>query len=86
MAERFGVAWHETKAMAGRVAKREVDGVAPDMVAEFSRRTRAIEEALTGKAQAAEAERGGLTEARARRVLHGHAWRETRQKGLPPPR
>ena len=80
MAERFGVAWHETKAMAGRVAKRELDGVGTDMVAEFSRRTRAIEEALAEKAQAAEAERGRELTKRELGVLHGHAWRETRQK------
>ena len=80
MAERFGVAWCEAKAMAGRVTKRELGGVAPGMVAEFSRRTRAIEEALADKAKAAEADRGrGLTK-RELGVLHGHAWRETRQK------
>jgi dienelactone hydrolase len=38
MTECFGVAWKEMRAIAGRVAKREVDGVAPDLVAEFSRR------------------------------------------------
>jgi hypothetical protein len=79
MAERFGVAWYEAKAMAGRVAKRELEGAGADMVAEFSRRTRAIEEALANKARASEAERGrGLTK-RELGVLHGHAWRETRQ-------
>jgi conjugative relaxase-like TrwC/TraI family protein len=58
MAERFGVAWQEMKALAGRVTKRELDSVSPDMVAEFSRRTRAIEEALAEIAQAQAAERG----------------------------
>ncbi|MGH9107293.1 MAG: MobF family relaxase [Acidimicrobiales bacterium] len=80
MAERFGVAWYETKAMAGRVAKREIDGVAPDIVAAFSRRTMAIEEALAEKARVAEAERGRELTKRQLGVLHGHAWRETRQK------
>jgi conjugative relaxase-like TrwC/TraI family protein len=80
MAERFGVAWCEAKAMAGRVAKREVDGVTPDMVAEFSRRTRAIEEALVDKAQAAEVARGRVLTKRELGVLHGRAWRETRRK------
>ena len=46
MTARFGVAWAETRAIAGRVAKREVEGVAPDLVAEFSRRTLAIEAAI----------------------------------------
>jgi len=58
MTERFGVAWAETRAIAGRVAKREVDGVAADLVAEFSRRTKAIEEAIAEKSAAMEAERG----------------------------
>jgi conjugative relaxase-like TrwC/TraI family protein len=80
MAERFGVAWHETKAMAGRGAKREVEGVGADMVAEFSCRTRAIEEALAHRAQAAENERGRELTKRELGVLHGHAWRETRKK------
>ena len=43
MTQRFGVAWQEFRAIAGRVAKREIDGVSPDLVAEFSRRTLAIE-------------------------------------------
>ena len=80
MAERFGVAWYETKAMAGRVVKRELDGVAPEMVAEFSRRTRAIEEVLADKGRAAEAERGSELTKHQLGVLHGHAWRETRAK------
>ena len=80
MAERFGVAWYETKAMAERVSKRELDGVGTDMVAEFSRRTRAIEEALADKAQATEAERGRELTQRELGVLHGQAWRETRRK------
>ncbi len=80
MADRFGVTWNETKAMAGRVTKREIDGVNLDMVAEFSCRTRAIEEALTEKAQAAEAARGRELTRRELGRLHGHAWRETRQK------
>jgi hypothetical protein len=80
MAERAGVAWREVKAMAGRVTKRELDGVAGDMVAEFSRRTRAIEEALEDKALGAEAERGRELTRRELGVLHGHAWREIRQK------
>jgi conjugative relaxase-like TrwC/TraI family protein len=46
LTERFGVAWRDERAIAGRVAKREVDGVAPDLVAEFSRRTMAIEEVI----------------------------------------
>ena len=58
MTERFGVAWKEMPAIAGRVPKREIDGVAPDLVAEFSRRTLAIEEAMARKASEAEATRG----------------------------
>jgi conjugative relaxase-like TrwC/TraI family protein len=79
-AERFGVVWHEAKTIAGRVAKREIEGVAGDMVAEFSRRTRAIEEVVGERAQAAEAERGRELTERELGVLHGHAWRETRRK------
>jgi conjugative relaxase-like TrwC/TraI family protein len=80
MAERFGVAWHETKAVAGRATKREVEGVSPDMVAEFSRRTRAIEAVLAERAQAAGAERGKELTRRQLGALHGQAWRETRRK------
>lgn len=80
MAERFGVAWHVTKAMAGREVKGEVEGVASDMVAEFSCRTRALEEVLAEKARAQEAERGREFTRSELGVLHGHAWRETRRK------
>jgi conjugative relaxase-like TrwC/TraI family protein len=80
VAERFGAAWREAKAIAGRVTKRELDGVGPDMVAEFSRRTRAIEEALADKARAGQVERGRMLTKRELGVMHGHAWRETRQK------
>ena len=58
MTARFGVAWAETRAIAGRVTKREVEGVAPDLVAEFSRRTLAIEAVIAAKAAELEAARG----------------------------
>ena len=64
MTERFGVAWAETRAIAGRVAKREVEGVAADLVAEFSRRTLAIEAAMAEKAAELEAARGRVTDQR----------------------
>jgi conjugative relaxase-like TrwC/TraI family protein len=80
MAERFGVAWRGTKTLAGRVATREVDGVAPELVSEFSRRTRAIEELLTEKVAAFEAQRGRAPSEREWGVLHGGAWRQTRHK------
>jgi hypothetical protein len=47
MTQRFGVAWQQTTAIAGRVAKREIEGVGPDLVAEFSRPTLAIEALIT---------------------------------------
>ncbi len=58
MTARFGVAWRETRAIAGRVAKREVEGVPPDLVAEFSRRTLAIEAVMAEKAAELEVARG----------------------------
>jgi len=80
LTERFGVAWKETRAIAGRVAKREIDGVAPDLVAEFSRRTKAIEELIAQKASEAEAVRGRPLTSNELGVLHRSAWRETRPK------
>ena len=82
MTERFGVAWREMRAMAGRVAKREVDGVAPDLVAEFSRRTRAIEEVIAKKAAETEAARGRALTDNELGAVHRAAWRETRPKKL----
>jgi conjugative relaxase-like TrwC/TraI family protein len=78
MTERFGVAWKETRAIAGRAVKREVDGVAPGLVAEFSQRTKAIEEAIAEMAAEAEAERGRPLTSRELGVVHRAAWRETR--------
>jgi len=80
MTARFGVAWAETRAIAGRVAKREVEGVAPDLVAEFSRRTLAIEAVITTKAAEFEAARGHAPTSAELGVLHRAAWRETRLK------
>ena len=80
MTKRFGVAWRETRAIAGRVATREVDGVAPDLVAEFSRRTKAIEEVIARKASEAEAARGRPLTSQELGVVHRAAWRETRPK------
>ena len=68
MTDRFGVAWAETKAVAGRVATREVEGVGPEMVAEFSRRTQAIEEVMASKGRGAQGRKGpGAHQRRARR-------------------
>ena len=80
MTERFGVAWAETRAIAGRVSKREIEGVAADLVAEFSRRTMAIEEAMAKKASEAEAARGRPLTSQELGVVHRAAWRETRPK------
>ncbi|MDA8301366.1 MAG: relaxase domain-containing protein [Actinomycetota bacterium] len=80
MTERFGVAWREVPAIAGRVAKREVDGVPPDLVAEFSRRTMAIEEVTAQKVSEQEAVRGRPLTSNELGVLHRAAWRETRPK------
>ncbi len=80
--ERFGVAWKDMRAIAGRVPKREVDGVAPDLVAEFSRRTKAIEGAIAKKASELEAGRGRPLTSQELGVVHRAAWRETRPKKL----
>ena len=82
MSERFGVAWAEMRAIAGRVTKREVDGVAPEIVAEFSRRTKAIEEAIAEKTAEAEAGRGRPLTSQELGVVHRAAWRQTRPKKL----
>jgi conjugative relaxase-like TrwC/TraI family protein len=82
MTERFGVAWREARAIAGRVVKREIDGVAPGLVAEFSRRTQAIEEVITKKASDPEAVRGRPLSSQELGVVHRAAWRETRPKKL----
>ena len=80
MTERFGVSWKEIRAITGRVAKRQIDGVAPGLVAEFSRRTKAIEEVITKKASEAEAARGRPLTSNELGVLHRAAWRDTRPK------
>ncbi len=80
MTARFGVAWAETRAIAGRAAKREVDGVAPDLVAEFSRRTLAIEAAIATRAAELEAARGRAPSSDELGTIHRAAWRETRLK------
>jgi hypothetical protein len=80
MTQRFGVAWRETNAIAGRVAKREVEGVTPDLVAEFSRRTLAIEAVIAEKAAELEAARGRAPTSDELGVVHRAAWRETRLK------
>ena len=80
MTERFGVAWAETMAIAGRVAKREVEGVAPGLVAEFSRRTLAIETVMAEKTAELEAARGRAATSAELGVMHRVAWRETRLK------
>ena len=82
MTARFGVAWADMPAIAGRVAKREIDGVAPDLVAEFSRRTMAIEEAIAQKAADLEADRDRPLTSPELGVVHRSAWRETRPKKL----
>ena len=80
MTARFGVAWRETRAIAGRVIRREVEGVAPDLVAEFSRRTLAIESVMAEKAAELEASRGRAPTSDELGVIHRAAWRETRLK------
>jgi conjugative relaxase-like TrwC/TraI family protein len=80
MTARFGVAWAETRAIAGRVAKREIEGVAPDLVAEFSRRTLAIEAAIATKAAELEAARDRAPTGDELGIIHRAAWRETRRK------
>jgi conjugative relaxase-like TrwC/TraI family protein len=80
MTQRFGVAWEQTRAIAGRVVKREVDGVGPDLVAEFSRRTLAIEALITKKVAEAEKVKGRALSADEMGIVHRQAWRETRQK------
>jgi conjugative relaxase-like TrwC/TraI family protein len=80
MTARFGVAWAETRAIAGRVTKREVEGVAPGLVAEFSRRTLAIETVMAEKTAELEATRGRAPTSAELGVLHRAAWRETRLK------
>jgi len=53
------------------VAKREVDGVPPDLVAEFSRRTLAIEGAMADKAAEFQAARGRAPTSSELGVVHG---------------
>ncbi len=80
MTQRFGVAWQESRAIAGRVAKREIDGVGPDLVAEFSRRTRAIEAVITKKVAEAEKVKDRALSDDEMGIVHRQAWRESRQK------
>ncbi|MGO9658033.1 MAG: AAA family ATPase [Acidimicrobiales bacterium] len=80
MTQRFGVAWQQTTAIAGRVAKREIEGVGPDLVAEFSRPTLAIEALITKKVAEAEKVKGRALSDDEMGVIHRQAWRETRQK------
>ncbi len=80
MTQRFGVAWQQTTAIAGRVAKREIEGVGPDLVAEFSRPTLAIEALITKKVAEAEKVKGRALSDDEMGVVHRQAWRETRQK------
>jgi conjugative relaxase-like TrwC/TraI family protein len=80
MTQRFGEAWQESRAIAGRVAKREIEGVGPDLVTEFSRRTLAIEAVLTKKVDQAKAIKGRALSGDEMGVVHRQAWRETRQK------
>jgi hypothetical protein len=80
MTQRFGVAWQEFRAIAGRVAKREIDGVSPDLVAEFSRRTLAIEAVMAKTVAEAEAAKGRVLSDDELGIVHRQAWRETRQK------
>jgi conjugative relaxase-like TrwC/TraI family protein len=80
MTQRFGVAWEQSRAIAGRVTKREIEGVGPDLVAEFSRRTLAIEALITQKVAEAEKPKGRALSDDELGILHRQAWRETRQK------
>jgi conjugative relaxase-like TrwC/TraI family protein len=82
MTEHFGVAWAEMRAIAGRVAKREMDGVAPNLVAEFSRRTEAIEAVIATRAAELETARGRAPTSQELGVIHRAAWRQTRHKKM----
>ncbi len=80
MTQRFGVAWQQSRAIAGRVAKREIEGVGPDLVAEFSRRTLAIEAVITTKVAEAEKVKGRALSDDEMGIVHRQAWRESRQR------
>jgi conjugative relaxase-like TrwC/TraI family protein len=79
MTARFGVAWREMATLAGRDLKREVEGVPPDLVAEFSRRTEAIEELIARKVRDFEAARGRPPTSGEMGAMHRSAWGETRR-------
>ncbi|MDP9441145.1 MAG: relaxase domain-containing protein, partial [Actinomycetota bacterium] len=79
MTERFGVGWEETTTIAGRAVKREVAGVAPDLVAEFSQRTEAIERSIAGKVAEFSQVRGRAATAQELGGIHRAAWGETRR-------
>lgn len=78
MTERFGVAWDEMRSVRGGDLKREIDGVAADLVAEFSQRTAAIESAKERALADFRAERGRAPSPTERRRIDRAAWRQTR--------
>jgi conjugative relaxase-like TrwC/TraI family protein len=78
MTERFGVAWDEMRSVRGGDLKREIDGVAADLVAEFSRRTAAIESAKKRALANFRAEHGRAPNPSERRRIDRAAWRQTR--------
>ncbi|HZT66199.1 MAG TPA: MobF family relaxase [Acidimicrobiales bacterium] len=82
LTERFGVAWRETPTVAGRDVTREVEGTPVDLIAEFSRRTQAIEAVIARKtAEFASARGRKPTPVEAGRI-HRAAWGETRRAKL----
>lgn len=78
MTERFGVAWDQMRTVGGRDFKREVDGVAPDLVAEFSRRRAAILSATERAVADFEADHGRPPTGGEWRRIDRAAWRQSR--------
>ena len=78
MTERFGVAWDQMHTVGGRDPKREVDGVVPDLVVEFSRRRAAIEAARERAVAVFEAEHHRPPRGSEWRRIDRAAWRQSR--------
>lgn len=78
MTERFGVGWDQMRTVGGGDFKREVEGVEPDLVAEFSRRRAAIEAARERAVADFEAEHGRPPKGSDWRRIDRVAWRQSR--------